>query len=431
MRFGVAKEVITPPFKMKLSCSGKMDVDYEDIHDDVFVRCLIFEDGMRKLVLMSYDLLFHDRSLNDALAEYASDKYGVERDAVCVCYTHAHTSPASKGYHPMHHDDRYEELLIERGKKCIDDAMGGMFEGYYEYGSIEIDMNASRRACVNGRYHNLPALDKPHDKELFVMCVKDAAGKIRSVFVNYACHPVFYPAPLSVCGEFPARLCLELDTLYEGCVSLFSQSAGGDVRPLSVAVQLEDGSWKWRGGTFEEMEQFALQLSENVQAVLNGGKMKRGTSVLSAIQFEIPLDMNCRSLADFEALWERWKDDRYGPNRTNAYLISHGGYEKLKDQLMLCCQIIRMDEQLFIATMGGEPCYNVKKLVREVFDGKDLCFIGYTDACAYIVDDEMIHEGGYEPTSSLEYGLKGNFKLGITQKIKEGFRNVLEQHFKD
>ena len=85
------------------------------------------------------------------------------------------------------------------------------------------------------------------------------------------------------------------------------------------------------------------------------------------------------------------------------------------------------DEDLFIATMGGEPCYNVKKIVQQVFDGKDLCFVGYTDACAYIVDDVMIEEGGYEPTSSLEYGLKGNFKPGISQKLREGFENALKQ----
>ena len=74
MRFGAAKEITTPPFKMKLACSGKMDVDYEDIYDDMYARCLVFDNGENKFLLMSFDLLFHDRSLNDAMAEYASQK---------------------------------------------------------------------------------------------------------------------------------------------------------------------------------------------------------------------------------------------------------------------------------------------------------------------------------------------------------------------
>ena len=425
MRFGTAKVITTPPFKMKLSCSGKMDVDYEDVYDDVYARCLVFENGDRRLVLMSFDLLFHDRSLNDAIAEYANEKYGIAKEAVCVCYTHAHTTPASKGYHPLHHDDRYEELLIERGKECLDCAMASMFEGYYEYGSTEIEMNDSRRACIDGHYQNRPDPNKPHDKELFVITVCDTDDKIRSVLVNYACHPVFYPAPLTLCGEFPARLCRELDAKYEGCVSLFAQSAGGDVRPRPVAVPLEDGTWKWRAGTFEEMEKFGTDLALLAQDLINSGNMKRGAAIFSAVQFEIPLEMHGRSLADFEKLWERWKDDRYGPNRTNAYLISHGGYEKLSDVLMLSCQIFCVNKQFYIATMGGEPCYNVKQIVREVFGDRTLCFVGYTDACAYIVDDVMIDEGGYEPTSSLEYGLKGNFKRGISQSIRQGFTDAL------
>lgn len=429
MRFGAAKEITTPPFKMKLACSGKMDVDYEDIYDDMYARCLVFDNGDNKFLLMSFDLLFHDRSLNDAMAEYASQKYGINREGVCVCYTHAHTSPASKGYHPNHHDDRYEELLIERGKSCIDTAMQNTFEGYYEYGSIEIEMNDSRRACIDGHYQNRPDPNKPHDKEMFVIAVKDNAGALRSVFVNYACHPVFYPAPLTLCGEFPARLCHELDTKYEGCVSIFSQSAGGDVRPRPVAVPLEDGTWKWRAGTFAEMEKFGKDLADLAVSVLNGGNMKRGTPIFSATHFEIPLEMYGRSLEDFKKLWERWENDRYGPNRTNAYLISHGGYDKLSDVLPLHCQIIRVDEDFFIATMGGEPCYNVKQIVREVFKDKTLCFVGYTDACAYIVDDVMIDEGGYEPTSSLEYGLKGNFKYGISKKIRDGFTDALGKNF--
>lgn len=427
MKFGAAKMVTTPPFKMKLACSGKMDVDYEDIYDDVYARCLICDDGNSRFVLMTFDLLFHDRSLNDALAAYAYETYGIPAAAVCVCYTHAHTSPASKGYHPNHHDDRYEALLIERGKACIDEAMANMFEGYYEYGSIDIEMNDSRRACIDGHYQNRPDPKKPHDKELFVIAIKDMRGTVRSIFANYACHPVFYPAPLTLCGEFPARLCQALDTHYEGCVSLFSQSAGGDVRPRPVAVPLEDGTWKWRAGTFEEMEKFGDDLALLVQSVLESGNMKRGTPAFSAHSFEIPLEMNGRSLEDFKKLWERWENDRYGPNRTNAYLISHGGYEALSDVLMLHCQLIRVDDALIIATMGGEPCYNVKQIVREVLADKTLCFVGYTDACAYIVDDVMIDEGGYEPTSSLEYGLKGNFKRGISQSIRNGFADARKQ----
>ena len=97
MKFGVAKEIITPNIKTKVACCGKFDVNFENIHDDVYARCIIFDDGKNKVITMVYDLLFHDRSLNVALKEYAFEKYCIAKDALCISYTHAHTAPASKG----------------------------------------------------------------------------------------------------------------------------------------------------------------------------------------------------------------------------------------------------------------------------------------------------------------------------------------------
>ncbi|MBR5542618.1 MAG: hypothetical protein IKU65_00790 [Oscillospiraceae bacterium] len=59
---------------------------------------------------------------------------------------------------------------------------------------------------------------------------------------------------------------------------------------------------------------------------------------------------------------------------------------------------MRLSDDLYIATVGGEPCYGVEKAVVSAFGGKEIFFIGYTDSCAYIVDDVLLDEGGYEPT---------------------------------
>ena len=57
MRFGSAKDLITPPFRMKLACSGDFDSDFSYIHDDIFVRCLVMDDGKSKCALFSFDIL--------------------------------------------------------------------------------------------------------------------------------------------------------------------------------------------------------------------------------------------------------------------------------------------------------------------------------------------------------------------------------------
>ena len=45
MGFGSAKEQITPPFPTRLACAGEFDKDFRYVHDDIFVRCLVVDDG--------------------------------------------------------------------------------------------------------------------------------------------------------------------------------------------------------------------------------------------------------------------------------------------------------------------------------------------------------------------------------------------------
>ena len=114
-------------------------------------------------------------------------------------------------------------------------------------------------------------------------------------------------------------------------------------------------------------------------------------------------------------------------NMSNAYNIVNGGYDKLPKSMPLHCQAVRLSENLYIATVGGEPCFGVKKAAVSAFGGKDVCFIGYTDACAYIVDDRVLSEGGYEPTCHNEYGHIGPFKAGLDKLYKDNFKAAFDK----
>ena len=82
---------------------------------------------------------------------------------------------------------------------------------------------------------------------------------------------------------------------------------------------------------------------------------------------------------------------------------------------------------MYIATVGGEPCFGVKKAVIKAFGKNKVCFIGYTDDCAYLVDDRVLSEGGYEPECFIEYNLKGPFKSGLDEKYTNGFADSFER----
>ena len=439
MRFGTSKEIITPPHKTKISCVGIFDADFEYIHDDAFMRCLVCDDGERKTVYLSADLLFHDRSLGDALAAYANEAYGIEKSALTVAYTHAHTAPASKGYNHGHYEERYEAFLLERAKTCLDRALCSMFEGSMEYGSFELDLNVSRRGNIDGVFTNMPSFDYPHDRELFLFCVKDTLGRVRSVMVHYACHPTFYPARNSLSAEYPGRLCQLLDATYYGCTSLFFQSACGDVRPAVAVRYGEDGKPVpitkemrfadiWRNDlTFDDVDAFAKALAGEIYGRIDGGELKPIDLSITSYGFAIELPMEEKPLSFFEARAKKLEHYRDVPDKANVTYILDGAYETLPRSMMLSCSVIRMAKGLYVATMGGEPCFGVKEAVRAAFGDATVCFIGYTDSSAYIVSDRILDEGGYEPECHLEFCHVGPFMHPLDVKYTSGFAEAVAQ----
>ena len=424
MRFGTAKEIITPIKPVRVACCGPFDENYIAIHDDVYVRCLVIDDGKNKAVFLAYDLLFHDHGLNDRIAAYANEKYGIEKSAVVASYSHAHTAPAVRGYCPGAHDEEYEEFLVERSKNALDRALSIMYEGELEYGVFDADFNISRRGIREGARACVPDPDYECDKEFFVMFIRDMKGDIRAVMTNYACHPVNYPAQQTISGEFPGRMCQYLEMKYYGAVGLFFQSSGADVRPKATVIEDadEENCWPWKSLTFEELDSLAKEMADSVIDFVENGKTKKAELSVASDEFELELPIDVQPISVFEKMLEERKDARFNPEKKNAEIIVNGGYNKLLDSLFLRCQTIRISDDFYVAAMGGETCYRVKCAAREAFADKDFCFIGYTDACAYIVDDVVIDEGGYEPNSFLEYGLKGPFKKGLNKKYSDGFK---------
>jgi hypothetical protein len=391
------------------------------------------DDGEKKAVIFSYDLIFHDRTLNDKIAAYAAEKHGIDKTAVVLTHTHSHTTPATPSYNPynpMTVNEAFERLLVERSKACLDRAIYTMFEGKLEYGSFDADFNVSRRGKVNGKYKIHPNFDYVCDKEFFVMKLTDTKGNIRSIFCNYPCHPVFYPASDKISGEFPGRVSQLLECKYYGAVALYTQSSTGDVRPKSSVGYRDDGTLCFKKVDFNGLDEFAKSIFESVCAFIEGGSFKKLDIAIATDEFTIELDIAPAPLSAFfdRIEYEKSKNNPEGnPNWLNAEHALAGGYDALAESVTLHCQTIKLSDTLYVATVGGEPCFGVKNAIKAAFGDKDVLFIGYTDDCAYLVDDRVLSEGGYEPECFIEYNLKGPFKPGLDEKYTSGFRTSLER----
>lgn len=421
MRFAIAKDIITPDISLPMGGYNSFhNKRFHGIHDDLYVKALMLDDGKERLLFITLDLLFHSYALTLSVKEYVREKHGIKPDCLFLSYTHTHGGPALNGFgDPNQYSEQYEQFLLQRIRSCVDKMMLNQSEGTLEHGCIEGDWNINRRKPVDGAIQLAPNPEGNKDNKLHLLKLVDTTGKIKSLLINYACHPVTTRDTLILSGDFPGRICQILDAEYYGSTTLFFQGAGGNLRPKVTA---REGQFVTL--TYEEVNEMSVAMAQRIRrAVVQAGVFRPIQPAFAALQFEIPLALDPFPKQHFV---ECLNDDANpaGIKATARQVLER--YDQLPDEISLPGGIARLGRDVFIAFMGGEPCCEVKQNLESVFADKQLLFIGYADSTAYVPDDKLNREGGYEASgSTIEYGLKGPFSAGIDQRMDRVFRAAL------
>ncbi len=442
LTFGAAKDIITPriPATM-IGFASMFGVPFTDIHDDLYVRTLALRDADGEtVILMGFDLLFHDDSLPNALRKYINEKYGISESNLHVSYTHTHFGPAVKGYDFTWYTDEYEEFLIDRAKASIDRALVSMRSGTLKYASIKGEWNISRRLPLNGIIDFKPSPDGECDKNLYLLKLEDEQGKMRALAMNFACHPSNLGAYSVLSSEYPGRLCQRVESEFYGTTALFFQGFGSDAK-LRIGAT---AALHFSGISYDDCDEVALSMVQRIKNHLISGDwqtlpVKLGSEVF---KIELPLEPNPpQYYLDAKLNYAESADTHFAAipgdlNNTGKnirqfhwaradYVLDN--YDALPDALPLNCGVVRINPDFYIFSMGGEPGINIASVLREAFPEKQLLCFGYNDAIAYVPSDKMISEGGYEAggRSIDEYRLKGEYKPGVDELYKKGYYDAI------
>ena len=418
---------------------------FECVHDDLYVRTLMLEDGQgERVVLMGFDLLFHDDTLTERLRAYAQEKYAVKPGNLHVNYSHTHFAPAVRGYDRHYHTDSYEAFLLERCCACMDRAFLDTCEGTVEFAAVEGDWNMSRRLPQgNGKTKFAPNPEGDRDPNLYLLRLRDKGGDLRALLTSFACHPSNLAELNAVSAEYPGRLCTLLEQRYPGCTALFFQGFGADTKLKKGAV--ED---KFIPLSYEQLDEVAGFMADAVQVRLTCGGWQAVPLMLGGKAFtvELPLEPNGREFYEMERAKCSGRSghpgegfvptENAGQTAENSFRLMWScadyvaeNYDSLPDTITLNCGVVRLNPDFYLFSVGGEPVVSLQTVLREAFPDKQILCFGYNDAIAYIPSDKVIAEGGYEAGESadLEYRLKGRPKLGVDAICVNGFRRALEE----
>ena len=248
MKISYFKRVISPEVPCYIAGYGTNDVAAV-ITDDLYMTGLVADDGERKVLLISFDLLGLDEWYIRKIREKCAALLGTDPEAVMLTCTHTHTGPETRAMRaaPDHLNQAYLDKLEEAVLWEV-----SHLKPYEEcevyYYSQKVDENRNRRyvtACNNAtftphRHEVIPIAKEYADQELGELIFKKP-GKYAPIYLigNYAAHPLAGHCPgiggAKISADFPGAF-RDYVTKEVGIECMYVTGAAGDLVPKEDEV---------------------------------------------------------------------------------------------------------------------------------------------------------------------------------------------------
>ncbi|MPZ20524.1 MAG: hypothetical protein GEV06_21810 [Luteitalea sp.] len=115
-RAGAATSNITPPLG-ELIVGGWSPTPATHIHDELFARCLVLDDGQSRIAMVLVDNVGVLRNVLDHAKRLASTRSGLPAERILVASTHTHSASTARGTNPYDETaplDDYQTFLAGR-----------------------------------------------------------------------------------------------------------------------------------------------------------------------------------------------------------------------------------------------------------------------------------------------------------------------------
>lgn len=246
---GAAEVDISPKKLPAIVSGGFLQKTGDKIHDPLFARCLVLDDGSTRLALVVVENLMMPRELLDEAKRIAHQTTGIPVDRIMVSAVHTHSAPAVMGALGTGIDEDYAarlpgwiaESIAAAARKLAPAKVGWTVvadEGHTHCrrwirrpDKMVMDPFGDRtvRAMMHPGYQN-PEFEGPAgpvDPNLTLLAVQTQAGQPIAILANYSMH-YFGAAPISAdyFGLFSRNVA---ESAGAGCVVMMSQGTAGDL----------------------------------------------------------------------------------------------------------------------------------------------------------------------------------------------------------
>lgn len=414
MKFSFLKEKITPDIPVALVGFSFRKHMGEGIHDDTYASVVVMQAN-EPVIIIALDVCYGNLSFANGIKEAIREKYGLSRDKIIINYSHTHSAVAvmgdAAGGQGIWNEEDYAEKIrysnMVKGKilGMIEEGFANLTEGDIYICKGESTFGVSRRypseeGILWKPYFNEDCMDK----DLFLLKFVDRDGRMRGLIYNYACHPTAMGSNnYLVSADFPGVVRKVLEEENPGLSVVFLQGCGADIKPY---ISADNG--KFRGCTFDELEQAGRRLADEISQCIARMKWRRINSNFRMGFSEVKL---------YTEVWdkEKWQtvlDDPKTPGymkKSIEKLLIDIKENKVKNYLPFYMSFLRLDEKTCFICMENEVVTDIGKEIKNLFE-EDVITLGYSNSrVCYIPTKKIIQDGGYEGESFKAARLSGPF----------------------
>ena len=237
---GAAKVDITTP-------EDALPWGYNAIHDHVYARTIVLDNGHTRAVLLGADLGMFTEDSYDELCQQIMGTVGCPKANILMTGTHTHGSP-SPGAVPVpgrstnvldSYDVPYATWIKQHVFESVRQANANLRPARVGFGTGQFHVNVNRDAVhpETRTWYQGPNLDGPSDKTVAVVVFESLSGEPIAVYINYAMHANLMFMRNEISGGFPGATSRYIEEVYdENIVAVWTAGAAGDQNPLYLRL---------------------------------------------------------------------------------------------------------------------------------------------------------------------------------------------------
>jgi len=282
MKVGLSSVNITPPIGVPMAGYSARMGSAKGIHDDLYAKVVVFDDGNTKATLIRCDLIGLGKDFIEDTRRLIEAETGIDGNNVMITCTHTHSGPITDSLFPDL--DAWMKVLSKKIKGAVAAANRNLKEA-------KIGFN---RGSVEGIVINRRKPGGPVDTEVGIIRIDDLSGNPMAALVNYTCHAVVLgPDNLLISADYPGYV-MNFVEKNLGIPALFVNGACGDINPLDkltvMRQERKENIYNRRSGTFEEAKRLGSMIGAEAIKVFLGTETEGDIEIkVASREVKIPL----------------------------------------------------------------------------------------------------------------------------------------------